>query len=412
MGPESREEVVREIKKNDDNPRRVLLSSTVHLLQSLACGREWHESRWRHGCPPVLFLPFPNRAPVKELQSATQQPVVGGFQPTRLCEGSQLPPWTTTEVRSRSPQPPVELCALPTAARRPHVRLASCTEIGIGLTGAGLLFMVLGMMMFFDKGLLAMGNVRRVTSGPRLDIAAVLRSRLPASPPADPVPCGCHDDHRHEQDLPFLLPETQAQRWERAPPERADSRLAISRGPQHRSRGSPPTLRSLPPGTACFLGGIGLVLLGWPVIGMGVEGFGFLNLFGCTEPAPSPSPSPSPAPAPAPLAARLAARGKAARAQRATASRCRWWASRGEAGGVRCFAVKARVVAAAKRSFAPPRLPRLPAATFSRLRLASCATCRWSARCSTCLSSVPCARARPRRATPRNGDIRSCVLRR
>merc|ERR1712106_692655 len=33
-------------------------------------------------------------------------------------------------------------------------------------------------------------------------------------------------------------------------------------------------------GTACFLGGIGLVLLGWPVIGMGVEGFGFLNLSG------------------------------------------------------------------------------------------------------------------------------------
>tara|TARA_B110001452_G_scaffold229603_1_gene205548 strand:+ start:541 stop:1086 length:546 start_codon:yes stop_codon:yes gene_type:complete len=33
-------------------------------------------------------------------------------------------------------------------------------------------------------------------------------------------------------------------------------------------------------GTSCFLGGIGLVLLGWPVIGMGVEGFGFLNLFG------------------------------------------------------------------------------------------------------------------------------------
>ena len=79
----------------------------------------------------------------------------------------------------RSPQPPVVLCALPTAARRPHVRLASCTEIGIGLTGAGLLFMVLGMMMFFDKGLLAMGNVRRVPSGPRLDLAALLCSRPP-----------------------------------------------------------------------------------------------------------------------------------------------------------------------------------------------------------------------------------------
>ena len=33
-------------------------------------------------------------------------------------------------------------------------------EIGIGLTGAGLLFMMLGVVMLFDKGLLAMGNVR------------------------------------------------------------------------------------------------------------------------------------------------------------------------------------------------------------------------------------------------------------
>ena len=60
MGPESREEVVREIKKNDDNPRRVLLSSTVHLLQSLACGREWHELRWRHGSSS--FSPLPQQS--------------------------------------------------------------------------------------------------------------------------------------------------------------------------------------------------------------------------------------------------------------------------------------------------------------------------------------------------------------
>ena len=107
------------------------------------------------------------------------------------------------------------------------VRLAPCTEIGIGLTGAGLLFMLLGMMMFFDKGLLAMGNVRRVRSGPRLHIAATVLT-FAASASADPVPFGCDDDHRHKQDLPLLLPETQAQRWERAPPERAHSRLATS----------------------------------------------------------------------------------------------------------------------------------------------------------------------------------------
>ena len=33
-------------------------------------------------------------------------------------------------------------------------------------------------------------------------------------------------------------------------------------------------------GTACFLGGITLVLVGWPMVGMVVEVFGILNLFG------------------------------------------------------------------------------------------------------------------------------------
>jgi hypothetical protein len=32
-------------------------------------------------------------------------------------------------------------------------------EIGIGLTGFGVLFSFLGIIFFFDKGLLAMGNV-------------------------------------------------------------------------------------------------------------------------------------------------------------------------------------------------------------------------------------------------------------
>jgi Got1/Sft2-like family len=38
-------------------------------------------------------------------------------------------------------------------------------------------------------------------------------------------------------------------------------------------------------GTACFLGGIALVFLKWPTIGVLVEMFGFLNLFGCVRPA-------------------------------------------------------------------------------------------------------------------------------
>lgn len=33
-------------------------------------------------------------------------------------------------------------------------------EIGIGLTGMGLMFTMLGVLLFFDGGLLAVGNVR------------------------------------------------------------------------------------------------------------------------------------------------------------------------------------------------------------------------------------------------------------
>jgi hypothetical protein len=39
-------------------------------------------------------------------------------------------------------------------------------------------------------------------------------------------------------------------------------------------------------GTICFLGGILLVFLKWPTIGVLVEMFGFLNLFGCVSQVP------------------------------------------------------------------------------------------------------------------------------
>jgi hypothetical protein len=39
-----------------------------------------------------------------------------------------------------------------------------CAEIGVGLTSFGALFMMLGIMLFFDGALLALGNVRTFLS--------------------------------------------------------------------------------------------------------------------------------------------------------------------------------------------------------------------------------------------------------
>lgn len=36
------------------------------------------------------------------------------------------------------------------------------SEIGVGLAGFGISFLFLGMLLLFDKGLLAIGNVRTV----------------------------------------------------------------------------------------------------------------------------------------------------------------------------------------------------------------------------------------------------------
>ncbi|RUS21875.1 Got1-like family protein, partial [Endogone sp. FLAS-F59071] len=94
----------------------------------------------------------------------------------------------------------------------------SCAEIGVGLTAFGLFFMVIGVVMFFDGGLLAIGNILFLSGttaiiGPMKTFAFFARKQK---------------------------------------------------------------IR----GTICFLGGIFLVFLKWPFVGMCVETFGFLNLFG------------------------------------------------------------------------------------------------------------------------------------
>ncbi|KAH9971092.1 hypothetical protein BGW80DRAFT_1174937 [Lactifluus volemus] len=97
--------------------------------------------------------------------------------------------------------------------------LTDMQKIGVGLTSFGALFMLLGVMLFFDGALFALENTLFL--------------------------CGL-----------FLIIGLQ-------------KRFTFSRG------------RTSCVGTACSLGGILLVFLKWPDFGVFVEMFGFLNLFGC-----------------------------------------------------------------------------------------------------------------------------------
>lgn len=91
-------------------------------------------------------------------------------------------------------------------------------EIGVGLTGLGLGFMILGILMFFDRGFMAIGNV--VFLGGLTLIIGLQKT------------------------LYFF------------------------------------TRREKLRGTVCFFGGVLLVLLSWPFVGVCIELFGFINLFG------------------------------------------------------------------------------------------------------------------------------------
>jgi len=96
--------------------------------------------------------------------------------------------------------------------------LTDAQKIGVALTTFGALFMLLGVMLFFDGALLALGNILFVSGltliiGPRKTFYFFARKEK---------------------------------------------------------------LR----GTICFIGGILMVFFKWPFFGMIVETFGFLNLFG------------------------------------------------------------------------------------------------------------------------------------
>lgn len=91
-------------------------------------------------------------------------------------------------------------------------------KLGVGLGGFGLFFMLLGVLLFFDKGLLAIGNLFCLSG----------------------LFCAIG--------------------WERT------GRFFLQR---ERAKG-----------TTCFLGGIVVLLLGWPIVGMCIEIYGFIALFG------------------------------------------------------------------------------------------------------------------------------------
>uniref|UniRef100_A0A3B3ZQ69 Uncharacterized protein n=1 Tax=Periophthalmus magnuspinnatus TaxID=409849 RepID=A0A3B3ZQ69_9GOBI len=91
------------------------------------------------------------------------------------------------------------------------------TEIGMGLTGFGVFFLFFGMMLFFDKALLAIGNILFVSG------------------------------------LSFVIG------LERT------FRFFFQR---HKAKA-----------TSFFLGGVFVVLIGWPIVGVVLEIYGFFLLF-------------------------------------------------------------------------------------------------------------------------------------
>ncbi|BFZ03922.1 hypothetical protein BsWGS_06961 [Bradybaena similaris] len=90
-------------------------------------------------------------------------------------------------------------------------------KIGVGLAGFGIVFLFLGMVLLFDKGLLAIGNILFITG------------------------------------LAFIIGLERTYRF------------FFQR---HKLKA-----------TSFFVGGMLLVLIGWPVVGMLVELYGFILLF-------------------------------------------------------------------------------------------------------------------------------------
>lgn len=118
------------------------------------------------------------------------------------------------------------------------------TEIGMGLTGFGVFFLFFGMILFFDKALLAIGNVSELNYGSTL-----------------------HFVRRQCSYIIFFF----------CPKILFVAGLAFVIGLERTFRFF--FQKHKMKATGFFLGGIFVVLIGWPIVGVVLEIYGFFLLF-------------------------------------------------------------------------------------------------------------------------------------
>lgn len=117
----------------------------------------------------------------------------------------------------------------------------------MGLTGFGVFFLFFGMILFFDKALLAIGNVSAAAT---THITQALRSSCP---------CDLFFTVSPRPQILFVAGLAFVIGLERT------FRFFFQR---HKAKA-----------TGFFLGGVLVVLLGWPVVGVVLEIYGFFLLF-------------------------------------------------------------------------------------------------------------------------------------
>ena len=136
----------------------------------------------------------------------------------------------------------------------------------MGLTGFGCLFTVLGIFFLFDRGLLAMGNVRLAPAslGRLCEDLGILPTRARCCAAAVPRRRG--DNHRPGRHCALLHAAEEPQGAQ--PSASATSAGCMSCSPQ-----------KLVQGSGFYLAGVLLVLWGWSVVGILLESYGFFVLF-------------------------------------------------------------------------------------------------------------------------------------